>query len=137
MSLESPKRSSSGSPVQIVYTYVYKIWTGLPALLCRMLSYDTRAAPYSATVHRGRESDRLVCAYTFAAKQIMLHTLGPVGPNCQGVRCHFLAREGIAGGSLLSGGGIIFSHNKEARPCVRRCSWLVPAIRGGIKVFSA
>jgi hypothetical protein len=89
---------------------VYKIWTGLPELLRRVLSYNTRAAPYSATVHRGRESDRPVCAYMFAAKQITLRTLGPVGPNCQGVRCHFLVREGITGGSLQSGGGIIFFH---------------------------
>ena len=42
---------------------------------------------------------------------------------------HFLACEDVAGGSQLSGGQIIFIC-PDALPCMRRCSWWVPADRG-------
>ena len=42
---------------------------------------------------------------------------------------HFLASEDVAGGSQQSGGRIVFFF-LDALPCVRRCSWLVPAVRG-------
>ena len=41
---------------------------------------------------------------------------------------HFLACEDVAGGSQQSGGRIIFC--PDALPCVRRCSWWVPAVKG-------
>ena len=41
---------------------------------------------------------------------------------------HFLACEDVAGGSQLSGGESFFC--SDALPCVRRCSWWVPAVRG-------
>ena len=40
---------------------------------------------------------------------------------------HFLACEDVAGGSQQSGGRIVFF--SDALPCVRRCSWWVPAVR--------
>ena len=40
---------------------------------------------------------------------------------------HFLACEDVAGGSQQSGGRIVFC--PDALPCVRRCSWWVPAVR--------
>ena len=44
---------------------------------------------------------------------------------------HFLACEDVAGGSQQSGGRIIlFLFSLDALPCVRRCSWWVPAVRG-------
>ena len=42
---------------------------------------------------------------------------------------HFLACEDVAGGSQQSGGRIIF-FCPDALPCVRRCSWWVPADKG-------
>ena len=41
---------------------------------------------------------------------------------------HFLACEDVAGGSQQSGGINFFC--PDALPCVRRCSWRVPAVRG-------
>src|SRR3954468_24885120 len=41
---------------------------------------------------------------------------------------HFLACEDVAGGSQQSGGESFFC--PDALPCVRRCSWCVPAVRG-------
>ena len=41
---------------------------------------------------------------------------------------HFLVCGDVAGGSQQSGGRIIFF--SDALPCVRRCSWWVPAVRG-------
>ena len=44
---------------------------------------------------------------------------------------HFLACEDVAGGSQQSGGRIILCFFcPDALPCVRRCSWWVPAVRG-------
>ena len=42
---------------------------------------------------------------------------------------HFLAYEDVAGGSQQSGGQIVF-FCPDALPCVRRCSWWVPTVRG-------
>ena len=42
---------------------------------------------------------------------------------------HFLACEDVAGGSQQSGGRIVF-FCPDTLPCVRRCSWWVPAVRG-------
>ena len=41
---------------------------------------------------------------------------------------HFLACEDVASGSQQSGGESFFC--PDALPCVRRCSWWVPAVRG-------
>ena len=41
---------------------------------------------------------------------------------------HFLACEDVAGGSQQSGGRISF-FSPDALPCMRRCSWWVPAVR--------
>ena len=44
---------------------------------------------------------------------------------------HFLACEDVAGGSQQLGGQIILVFFcPDALPCVRRCSWWVPAVRG-------
>ena len=44
---------------------------------------------------------------------------------------HFLACEDVAGGSHQSRGRIVlFCFCPDALPCVRRCSWWVPAVRG-------
>ena len=48
---------------------------------------------------------------------------------------HFLACEDVAGGSQQSGGRIIF-FCLDALPCVRRCSWWVPAVRGEMFFFT-
>ena len=42
---------------------------------------------------------------------------------------HFLACEDVAGGSQQSGGRFLL-FCPDALPCVRRCSWWVPAVRG-------
>ena len=42
---------------------------------------------------------------------------------------HFLACKDVAGGSQQSGGANHF-FCPDALPCVRRCSWWVPAVRG-------
>ena len=47
-------------------------------------------------------------------------------------RTHFLACQGVAGGSQQSGGESFFL---DALPCVRRCSWWVPAVRGANHFF--
>ena len=64
-----------------------------------------------------------------------------VGPSGQGgesfcffARTHFLACEGVAGGSQQSGGQIIFCC-LGTLPCVRRYSWWVPAVRGADHCF--
>src|ERR687897_996708 len=45
---------------------------------------------------------------------------------------HFLACKDVAGGSQQSGGRIVLFYffSPDALPCVRRCSWWVPAVRG-------
>ena len=45
---------------------------------------------------------------------------------------HFLVCKDVAGGSQQSGGKPFFSRNMEALPCVRRCSWSVPVVRGNL-----
>ena len=42
---------------------------------------------------------------------------------------HFLVCEDVASGSQQSGGRIVFLPRRTF-PCVRRCSWWVPAVRG-------
>ena len=43
---------------------------------------------------------------------------------------HFLACEGVAGGFQQSAGELFCFFCPDALPCVRRCSWWVPAVRG-------
>ena len=43
---------------------------------------------------------------------------------------HFLACEDVAGRSQQSGGELFCFFCPDALPCVRRCSWWVPAVRG-------
>ena len=43
---------------------------------------------------------------------------------------NFLACKDVAGGSQLSGGQIILFFCADALPCMRRCSWWFPAVRG-------
>ena len=78
-----------------------------------------------------RQTDRPVCTYTFATRMTTLRTLRPGGSRLSGrIRRHFLACEDVAGGSQLSGGKLFFvARNMDALPCVRRCSWWVPAVR--------
>ena len=47
---------------------------------------------------------------------------------------HFLACEDVAGGSQQSGGECFFC--SDALPCVRRCSWWVPAAKGANRFFA-
>ena len=47
---------------------------------------------------------------------------------------HFLACEDVAGGSQQSRGESFFC--PDALPCVRRCSWWVPAVRGANLFFT-
>ena len=49
---------------------------------------------------------------------------------------HFLACEDVAGGSQQSGGRIVLFFCPYALPCVRTCSWWVPAVRGRIIFFA-
>ena len=49
---------------------------------------------------------------------------------------HFLVCEDVAGGSQQSGGRIILFFCPNALPCVRRCSWWVPTVRGRIVFFA-
>ena len=46
---------------------------------------------------------------------------------------HFLACEDVAGGSAVRGANRFFC--LDALPCVRRCSWWVPAVRGANRFF--
>ena len=48
---------------------------------------------------------------------------------------HLLACEDVAGGSQQSGGESFFC--PDALPCVRRCSWWIPAVRGENRLFFA
>ena len=49
---------------------------------------------------------------------------------------HFLAYEDVAGGTQQSGGRIVlFFFCPDTLPCVRRCSWWVPASGGRIIFF--
>ena len=48
---------------------------------------------------------------------------------------HFLACEDVAGGSQQSGGRIVLFFCPDALPCMRRCSWWVPTVRGRIVFF--
>ena len=43
---------------------------------------------------------------------------------------HFFACEDVAGGSQQSGGESFFC--PDALPCMRRCSWWVPTVRGNV-----
>ena len=45
---------------------------------------------------------------------------------------HFLACKDVAGGSQQSGGRIVLFFCPDALPCMRRCSWWVPAVRGEV-----
>ena len=45
---------------------------------------------------------------------------------------HFLACEDVAGGSQQSGGQIVLFFCPDALPCMRRCSWWVPDVRGNV-----
>ena len=47
---------------------------------------------------------------------------------------HFLVCEDVAGGSQQSGDESFFC--PDALPCVRRCSWWVPAVRGANHFFA-
>src|SRR3990170_1357548 len=65
-------------------------------------STTTRAAPYSATVHRCRETDRPVCTYTFMTT---LRTLRPGGSQLSGRKNFF--RKIQSPFRWVPGGGII------------------------------
>ena len=124
-------------------TYVY--------MLCARLYYDTCAPLHlrhvraststSMYVHVRDQNDNAMYASTRWVPTVR-HFLAcedvAGGPSRQGgesfffARTHFLACEGVAGGSQQSGGESFFS---DALPCVRRCSWWVPAVRGQI-IFS-
>ena len=117
-------------------------------------STTTRALPYTATVHRrSLQTDRSTSMYVHVRDQndnatyaltrwvpTVRHFLAcedVAGGSQQSGRriiffpviwTHFLACEDVAGGSQQSGGESFFSSN--ALPCVERCSWWVPAVRG-------
>ena len=57
--------------------------------------------------------------------------MGPssLGANRFFARTHFLVCEDVAGGSQQSGGESFFVC-LDVLPCLRRCSWWVPAVRG-------
>ena len=63
-----------------------------------------------------------------------------MGPNSQRVNHLFLpgrtsfACEDVAGGSQKSGGESFFC--LDTLPCMRRCSWWVPAVRGANRFFA-
>ena len=49
---------------------------------------------------------------------------------------NFLACEDVASGSQQSGGRIVLFFCPDALPCVQRCSWWVPAVRGANRFFA-
>ena len=119
-------------------TYVYmlraRLYYDTCAPLLRQVPFLARQRFIAAAC---RQTDRPVCTYMFATRMTTLRTLRPgrsrvsgtslrakmllVGPSSQGgesfffARMHFLACEGVAGGSQQSG-GTFFSRNTVARP---------------------
>ena len=91
-------------------------------------STTTCARPYTVTVHHcSLQTDRSTSMYVHVRNQNDNATYAS-NRWVPTVR-HFLACEDVAGGSQQSGGRIVF-FCPDALPCVRRCSWWVPAVRG-------
>ena len=125
-------------------TYVY--------MLRARLYYDTYTPllrhiaplhrPVYMYVHVRDQNDNATCASTRWVPTVrhFLACEGVAGGSQQSggriiffARTHFLACEDVAGGSQQSGGNHFFC--PHALPCVRRCSWWVPAVRGRIVFF--
>ena len=115
-------------------TYVY--------MLRARLSYDTCAPlhqPVYMYVHVRDQNDNTTYASTRWVP-IVRHFLAcedVAGGSQQSggrifffARTHFLACEGVAGGSQWSGGQIVLFFCPDVLPCVQRCSWWVPVVRG-------
>ena len=97
------------------YTYVYMLRAHLYYDTCAPLLRHVRASTSTSMyVHVRDQNDNAMYASTRWVPTIR----------------HFLACEDVAGGSQQSGGESFFCPN--ALPCVRRCSWWVPAVRGRI-----
>ena len=93
-------------------------------------STSTRARLYYDMVHRcSLQTDRSTSMYVHVRDQDDNATYASTRwvPTVR----HFLACEDVARGSQQSGGRIVlFFFCPDALPCVRRCSWWVPAVRG-------
>ena len=85
-------------------------------MLDARLYYDT-----CAPLHRP------VCTYTFATRMKMLHTLRHGGSRLSGTSLH--AKLLLVDPSCKRVNHF-FARNMDALPCVRRCSWWVPTVRG-------
>ena len=65
-----------------------------------------------------------ICTYTFATRMTTLLRFDQVGPDCQALPCLRRCSWWVP----AVRGQIVFC--PDALPCVRRCSWWVPAVRG-------
>ena len=97
--------------------YVHVHATCAPLLRHVRASTTTRARLYI---------DQYICTYTFATRMTTLRTLRPGGSRLSGTSLP--AKMWLVGPSS-QGRGIVF-FCPDALPCVRRCSWWVPAVRG-------
>ena len=66
-----------------------------------------------------------ICTYTFATRMTTLRTLRPGGSRLSGTS---LPAKMLLVGPRSQGANRFFC--PDALPCVRRCSWWVPAVRG-------
>ena len=69
--------------------------------------------------------DQYICTYTFATRMTMLHTLRRVGPDCQALPCLRRCSWWVP---AVRGANHFFC--PDALPCMRRCSYRVPAVMG-------
>ena len=110
--------------------YVRVHATCAPLLPHVRASTTTRALPCMATVHRcSLQTNRSTSMYVHVRDQNdnATYALTRWVPTVR----HFLACKDVAGGSQQSGANLFFfDRNMDALPCVRRCSWWVPAVRG-------
>ena len=97
------------------YTYVYMLHARLYYDTCTPLLRHVRASTSTSMyVHVRDQNDNATYASTRWIPTVR----------------HFLACEDVAGGSQQSRGRIVLFFCPDALPCVRRCSWWVPAVRG-------
>ena len=97
------------------YTYVYMIRARLYYDTCAPLLRHVHASTSTSMyIHVRDQNDNATYALTRWVPTVR----------------HFLVCEDVAGGSQQSGGESFCFFCPDALPCVRRCSWWVPAVRG-------
>ena len=90
--------------------------------MCAPLLRHVRA---STTTHACLYIDQYIYTYTFATRMTTLRTLRPGGSRLSGTSLP--AKMELVGPSSQGANGFFCP---DALPCVRRCSWWVPSVRG-------